>query len=129
MSNNISFVGRLGRDSELKNVGQHQVLEFVIANDVGFGNSKTTNWFKCAVWGKRGASLSQYMLKGSQVFVTGELTLKKYTGNDGIEKTSPEVRIHEVKLLGNSSQNDTPRSDNPPAAQKSDVPPDEDLPF
>ena len=53
MSNNISLVGRLSKDPELKKVGDHELLELNIASDVGYGERKVTNWFKCQVWGKR----------------------------------------------------------------------------
>lgn len=99
MSNNISFIGRLGRDSEIKEVGGTQLLEFNAANTVGFGDKQSTNWFRCALWGKRGAAIQQYLTKGTQVFVTGALTLRKYE-KDGIEKLSPEVRVSEVNFFG-----------------------------
>ena len=100
MSNNVSFTGRLGRDSELKSVGEGSVLKFTVANNTGFGEKKATNWFNCDMWGTRGAKIEQYLIKGTQVFVTGELTLRKYTGKDGSEKLSPDVRVSEIELLG-----------------------------
>ena len=67
MSNSISFVGRLGNDAELKHIGENTVLEFSLANDVGFKEKKLTNWFRCSFWGKRGQSLAQFLVKGKQI--------------------------------------------------------------
>lgn len=103
MSNNISFVGRIGQTPEHKQVGSSEVLEFSIANNVGFGEKKSTNWFRCTVWGKRASTLKQYMEKGKQVFITGELILRKYTANDGTEKMSPDIRVAELDFVGGQS--------------------------
>ena len=100
MSNSISFTGRLGRDAELKAVGDSNVLEFSLANDCGFGDRKVTNWFRCAVWGKQATSLEKYLIKGKQVTVHGELTLRTYTGKDGVDKISPDVRVNSLDLVG-----------------------------
>ena len=64
MSNNISFIGRVGNDPELKQVGQNDILELNIANNVGFGERKSTNWFRCSIWGRRAVSLQPHMTKG-----------------------------------------------------------------
>lgn len=96
--NTISFVGRLGHDSSLKQVGDGQVLEFSAASDVGFGERKTTNWFRCTIWGKRAATLQPMLLKGKQVFARGELTLREYDGKDG-KRLSADVRVDDIQLL------------------------------
>lgn len=109
MSNCISFVGRLGSDPERKDVGSSQVLEFRIANDTGFGDRKVTSWFRCAYWGKRGASVQQYLSKGKQVFIIGELTLRKYE-KDGQERISPEINIQQLDFVG-GREPDAPKQD------------------
>ena len=52
--NTCTFVGRLPRDAQLKDVGVNKVCNFSIASDVGFGDKKKTLWIECAMWGKRG---------------------------------------------------------------------------
>lgn len=99
MSNSISFVGRLGADSELKHVGEQTVLEFRVANNVGFGDKKTTNWFRCNLWGRRGQSIESYLTKGKQVFVTGELALRPYTNRDGVEQISSDINVTNVDFI------------------------------
>lgn len=107
MSNSISFVGRLGKDPELKTVGQSQVLEFSIVNETGFGDRKVSSWYVAKYWGNRGASVQQYLSKGSQIFISGELTLRKYTNKEGVEKMSPEINIHSIDFVGGKKDSDT----------------------
>ena len=103
MSNCISFVGRVGRDAELKDVGGNKVLSFSLANDVGFGDKKKTNWMNCNLWGKQGESVARFVTKGKQVWVSGELSTRDYQGKDGTNKTSLEVRVNQLDLVGGKS--------------------------
>lgn len=127
MSTSISVVGRLGRDSELKTVGSGAVLEFSVASDTGFGDKKVTSWYRCALWGKRGESLQAHLVKGTQVAVFGELTLREYTGKDGVKGMSADVRVHELDLLGKASGSgaSAPRPSEPSASHGAD----DDMPF
>lgn len=58
----------------------------------GYGDKKTTNWFRCTVWGKRGRSIAQYLTKGTKVTVQGELSIGSYDG-----KPQFDVRVNEVE--------------------------------
>jgi len=102
MSNSISFVGRVGNDPELKEVGSNSVLEFRLANDTGFGDRKITNWFRCAYWGKRAQALAPHLQKGKQIFINGELTLRKYTDKEGVERWSPDINVNQLDFVGGS---------------------------
>ena len=99
MSNSISFVGRLGLDAELKQIGENTVLEFRVANNVGWGSRETTNWFRCSLWGRQAQNLAQYLLKGKQVYVSGELSLRPYTNREGIERLSADVKVNNIDLV------------------------------
>lgn len=102
MSINVcTFSGRLGRDSEVKYTPSGTaILEFSLAVDTGFGDKKTSFWLKCAMFGDRGQKLSQYLLKGKQVIVSGELSPREYQAGDGTTKVSLELRVNAVELVG-----------------------------
>jgi single-strand DNA-binding protein len=93
MANSFSCTGRLGGDPEWKTHGETGVLEFSIANDVGYGERKKTNWFRCSMWGDRGLKLRAYLQKGNKVFVVGELTNNEYKAQDGTMKFSSDLRL------------------------------------
>ncbi len=59
----ITISGNLGRDPSLRSVQSSgdQVLEFTVAVKQGYGDKATTNWFRCNVWGKRGATLERHL--------------------------------------------------------------------
>lgn len=106
MSINVcTFSGRLGRDSEVKYIPSGTaVLEFSLAVDTGFGDKKSSFWLKCAMFGDRGQKLSQYLLKGQQVIVSGEFSPREYQAGDGSTKASLELRVNAVELIGGKQQ-------------------------
>lgn len=117
MSINVcTFSGRLGRDSEVKYIPSGTaVLEFSLAVDTGFGDKKTSFWLKCSMFGDRGQKLSQYLLKGQQVIVSGEFSPREYQAGDGTTKVSLELRINAVEMICGKQQDGWQREAPAPA--------------
>jgi len=132
MSNSINFVGRLGKDSERKQISNGSMLKFSVGENVGWGDKKTTNWWNCTLFGKQAeGDLMDYLVKGAQVLIRGEVSFNQ--GNDG--KTYNSVRVTDIELVG--SKNNTQQSSQKPKQQQgygnqnhsnnNDL--DDDLPF
>lgn len=130
--NSITIAGALGRDSELRSTPQgDQVLGFSVADSQG--RDKPTIWWNCQLWGKRAASLEQYLTKGQQVTVIGSVSEREWTDKDGGKRKSLEVRVNEVALQGRP-QGEAPADK--PASPKAAAKPasgfddfDSDVPF
>ena len=106
--NVCTFTGNLGKDCRLGNVGGTTVCNFTLAARAGFGKSEQTLWLDCALWGKRGESLQQYLTKGQQVAVSGELGTREHEG-----KTYLTLRVSELTLMGGRREE---RSEDPQPA-------------
>lgn len=105
--NSITIVGRLAADIETKSAGDGKPLgNFTVASDVGFGDKKTTNWFRCTLYGARVNAIAQFLNKGQQVTVFGQLTLRKWTDKSGVEQISPDVWVNDIALQGGKQQGD-----------------------
>lgn len=76
---------RLGKDAELRfTQTQQQVLNFVGAYDVGYGQNKKTQWIECSLWGDRAAKVADFMKKGQQVMVClKDVQAEAYQGQNG----------------------------------------------
>jgi len=100
--NNYSMTGRLGNDAETRFTQSGMaVCTFSVAVDFGFGESKGTNWIRCSLFGKRAeGQLPQYLLKGTQVAVCGELRIREYDDKNGVKRTSVEVNVEKLDLIG-----------------------------
>ena len=100
--NSLTIAGVLGKDPELKQIGQDQVLSFTVADSQG--KEKPTLWWNCQMWGKRAMTLQQYMAKGQKVTVSGSIQMREYTDKDGNKKTAMDVRVNDVALQGGGEQ-------------------------
>ncbi len=103
--NKVFLLGHLGADAELKVLANGQtVLNFRVATTEKWKDAKgelqeKTEWSRCALWGKRAESLSQYMLKGSKVLVEGALNTTTYE-KDGEKRYSTEIKVFNVEFAG-----------------------------
>lgn len=105
--NSITFDGRLAADSEMRySPSGDAILNFRVASDIGYGEKKTTNWFQCQIWGRRAEGLHQFLAKGQQVTVYGQLTLREWSDKDGAKRISPDVRVSEISLQGGKREGD-----------------------
>jgi single-strand DNA-binding protein len=130
--NVFTFVGNLGGDAELRVTAKGtDVCQFSVAATAGYGEHKTTTWVRCSLFGKRAQSLAPYLIKGQQVCITGEAKVNEWTNRGGEVKSSLEVMVTDVMLLGEKKQ----ATDKPPVDQRQaitgDIPIDydSDVPF
>ena len=104
--NKVILVGNLGRDAEVRYTpGGAAVARFSIAttevwNDKGGQRQERTEWHNIDLWGKQAESLSEYLVKGKQVYIEGRLQTDEYTDKDGVKRKSTKVRCEKVVLLG-----------------------------
>lgn len=128
----VTVSGNVGRDAELRQAGGTDVLNFNVAATSGFGEREQTLWVRCALWGKRGASLAQYIKKGSRVTVIGELSTEEYNG-----ATQLNCRVAEIKLQDSTGGQQPAHASRSPQQQPPQAPQapsealdfDDDVPF
>lgn len=92
---NITAHGNIGRDPELKDLGNSQVCSFSLAASTG---KDQTTWINCQVWGKRGDVAMQYLKKGSTITVSGRGKLRTYDKKDGSQGQSLEMDVNDFTL-------------------------------
>ena len=109
MLNNISLVGRLVKDPELRQTTSGtSVIRFAIAVDREPFNGETkTDFINIVAWGKTAEFVSKYFRKGQLISIPGaELHQEKYTEKDtGKERTTYEVVAQRVRFCGNKADN------------------------
>ena len=130
--NSVQLLGRLGRDAETRHTPTgNAVTNFSMATDHRYkkdGEWKTaTDWHDVQMWG--GENVAPYLLKGTQVHVSGRLQTRSWEANDGTKKYKTEVvaQASDVILLGG----DSPRegSSSPSPSRGPDEIADDKLPF
>lgn len=102
--NHVILIGRLTRDAELKYTsGGMAVCKFAIAvnkrRKQGEQWVDEANFFDIVLWGRSGESINQYLVKGKQVAVEGELHQNRWE-QDGQSRSKIEIMANNVQLLG-----------------------------
>ena len=125
--NVVTLVGRLTRDSELKYTNSGTaVCKFSLAVNrkkrSGDQWTDEVSYFDVVLWGKQGEALQQYLSKGKQVAVSGELRQNRWE-QDGQSRSKVEIIANNLQLLGgNSSGGNTGGSNY--GGGRSEAPPD-----
>jgi single-strand DNA-binding protein len=127
--NNVNLIGRLGRDPEVRFTGSGKaVANFSIAVDDGYGEKKITSWVPVVAWEKTAELVQQYVVKGSQVAVSGQLRQRNWEDRDGNKRTVLEVIARQIDFLTKvekkqpSSQSEPREFDTPQAVSDEDIP-------
>lgn len=109
--NTVTLTGRLTREMEIKYTPSGApVGKFSLA--VNRNKKKGDKWvdeasfFECALFGKSAESLAQYLIKGKQVAISGEMRQERWTSQDGQNQSRVVVVISSISLMG--SKEDAP---------------------
>ncbi|RYY22175.1 MAG: single-stranded DNA-binding protein [Chitinophagaceae bacterium] len=105
----LQAIGHLGKDCITNTVNGKNVINFSVAHTEKYkdaqGNQvERTTWVECAYWTDRTA-ISQYLRKGTQVYVEGTPEVRTYPKNDGTTGASLTMRVFNIQLLGGRSEN------------------------
>ncbi len=101
------IIGNVGRDPEMRYTQSGvAVCDFSVAVSRRW-NDRTTNeqrekttWFKVSCWRGLAETANQYVRKGMQIMVTGEVDASAYLGQDGQPRASIELTARDMKFLG-----------------------------
>jgi len=104
-TNSVVEIGRLTRDAELTYTGSgFPISKFSIAvNKTKKGADGTytdyASFFDVVLFGKTAEALKQYLLKGKQVVINGELEQQRWE-KDGQQHSKVVINAYNIQLLG-----------------------------
>jgi single-strand DNA-binding protein len=102
--NHVMIIGRLTRDAEFKYITSGQAIcKFSVAVNRRRKNGDQwvdeANFFDVTLWGRQAESLNQYLQKGRQIAVEGELRQDRWE-QDGQNRSKVEIVANNIQLLG-----------------------------
>jgi single-strand DNA-binding protein len=103
--NKVILIGYLGRDPDSRSVpGGEVVTNFSVActeswKDKNGQPQERTTWFNASTFGRLAETCSDYLHKGSYVYLEGALSQRDYTDRDGTQRQSLDVRVREMRML------------------------------
>ena len=108
--NKIILSGGITRDAELSFIGSTGTpkMSFSLAVERGYqkkGEEKRVDFINCEMLGKHTENLYQYITKGKQIFIEGELNIDSYMKDDE-RKTYTKVKVDKLEFQkGGASAN------------------------
>lgn len=114
--NKMIVIGNLTRDPELAYTPSGvAVCNFTLAvNDRRWRDGDQQNsaqFFRVTVWRQLGEACAKYLAKGRKAYVSGPLTARTYTANDGSTRVSLDITADDVEFL--SGRNDAEQPSGP----------------
>lgn len=120
--NKAQIIGNLGEDPQLRQTGSgDSVCNMSVATNESYTRDdgtevQNTEWHDVVAWGRLGEICTEYLSKGSSLYVEGKIITNQYTDRDGIERYFTEIKAQEVTFLGGNDSG-APRGDGAPTSK------------
>ncbi len=105
--NKVILVGNLGQDPEVKYMPSGgAVTNISIATtdtwkDKATGEKKeNTEWHRVVFFNRLAEIVGEYLRKGSQVYIEGNLRTRKWQDQSGVDRYTTEIVAREMQMLG-----------------------------
>jgi single-strand DNA-binding protein len=117
--NKVIIVGNLGRDPETRYLPSGEAVTNISVatteswKDKASGEKKeATEWHRISFFGKLAEIAGEYLKKGSQVYIEGQLRTRKYQDKEtGKDRYSTEIRADRMQMLGSRAGAGEPRGE------------------
>lgn len=105
--NKAIIMGNLGSDPKLSTTqGGMAVCKFSIATSKRKKDgTDVTSWHRCTAFGRTAETIAQYVGKGQQLYIEGELSYGQYE-KDGQTHYTTDIFVNEFAFVGSAKQGD-----------------------
>lgn len=105
--NKIILIGTMGKDAEVRQVGDNKVAQFSLATSKKYKDQsgqlkEDTQWHNIVLWGNEG--VYPYLTKGQLLYVEGEIKYREYKTKEDATRLITEVRAYSIQLLGRNGK-------------------------
>lgn len=148
--NKVILVGNLGADPETRYTSSGSAVTNIrLATSESWKDRQTgeqnerTEWHRVVMFNRLGEIAAEYLRKGSQVYIEGQIRTRKWQGQDGQDRWTTEIVANEMQMLGGRGGGGAAPYDGPPAPSRKapaqgqasapaagpgpDLPPDDDF--
>jgi single-strand DNA-binding protein len=105
--NKVILIGNLGDDPEVRYTsGGAAVANIRLATTESWKDRETgeqqdrTEWHRVVFFGRLAEIVSEYLKKGSQIYVEGRLQTRKWQDKEGNDRYTTEIVANEMQMLG-----------------------------
>ena len=126
MINNVTLIGRLTKDVELKYTPANQaVAQFTLAVNRTFKNAngeREADFINCVIWRQAAENLANWAKKGALIGITGRIQVRNYENQQGQRVYVTEVIAENFQMLESRSQQQGTQAQPQQAKQQSSTP-------
>ncbi|WMY96876.1 MAG: single-stranded DNA-binding protein [Arsenophonus sp.] len=104
--NKVILIGNLGQDPEIRYMPNGgMVANLTLATSESWRDKQTgnirekTEWHRIVIFGKLAEIASEYLRKGSQIYIEGSLQTRKWQDQNGQDRYSTEVIVNVTGTL------------------------------
>ena len=104
--NKVILIGNLGNDPDVRYTsGGSPIANISLATSESWRDKETgdqqerTEWHRIVFFGRLAEIVSEYLRKGSKVFVEGRLQTRKWQDRDGNDRYTTEIVANEMQML------------------------------
>lgn len=116
----VTIVGNLTRDPEVRQAGNSTVVNFTIASTPRTFDRQTNDWkngetlfLDCSAWREFGEQIAETLQKGSRVIAQGALKQRSFEDKEGNRRTVFELDVQEIGPLVPRTRPNTQRAGSP----------------
>ena len=104
--NKVILLGRLTKDPELKfapGTGT-AICTFTLAVK-RMKKDDPADFINCVAFNKNAENIAQYMSKGRQIAIEGNIKTGSYTAKDGTKRYTTDINVEKFDFIGSANQN------------------------
>jgi len=104
--NKVQIIGNLGQDPKIRYmpsgdaVAQISVATMEKFTDKEGNKQENTEWINVVFFKRLAEIVSEYLIKGSPIYVEGRLRTRKWQDKSGVDRYTTEVVAREMQMLG-----------------------------
>ena len=95
--NRTTIIGHVTKDAETRTVKvsgvDTLVTDFTVAANEGYGDNKTTNYFRITIWREQGAKMAPHLVKGRAIAASGVVSARAWVDNQGQARAQLELKV------------------------------------
>lgn len=96
--NKVIIDGNIVEDCELMYVGESALAKFTLANNKKISDKDIVTYVPCSIWNGMAEGLCDFLKKGQQVFICGELSIKNEKDKEGKWHSYTTVNVRELSF-------------------------------
>ena len=126
----LNLIGNVGQNAKIVEANGAKFISFSVGTNEKFKNAEgesveKTTWVSCIL--SKDSKILDYLVKGTKVYVSGDLSVKVYKDSEGVNKAAVNCRVRRVELLSSKPIEQGSEARPEPAIDNQE--PSDDLPF